>query len=169
MREETRKRGDGRGGEPSRAACFARSNRRACSQAKCSSDVVVRGIASHTWGLGLNPPGEANNKNPLNGFRTNYERFFFGYSVFPFSSTPNMSTFQLTPERQTKNCTVDGCATVIISLFVFYRYLFIPILYLTRLIFRKKHFPNFQGMKAIFHGAIRNARKPVSHNSASLM
>ena len=125
MREETRKRGGGRGGEPSRAACFARSNRRACSQAKCSSDVVVRGIASHTWGLGLNPPGEANNKNPLNGFRTNYERFFFGYSVFPFSSTPNMSTFQLTPERQTKNCTVDGYATVIISLFVFYRYLFI--------------------------------------------
>lgn len=54
----------------------------------------------------------------------------------------------------------------------FYRYLFIylfPIMYLTRLIFRKKHFPNFQGVKEIFHGAIRNARKPLSHNSASLM
>lgn len=60
---------------------------------------------------------------------------------------------------------VSVCLFVFLSLFI---YLF-PIMYLTRLVFRKKHFPNFQGVKEIFHGAIRNARKPLSHNSASLM
>lgn len=68
-------------------------------------------------------------------------------------------------------CSSD--VVVSVCLFVFFnRYLFIylfPIMYLTRLIFRKKHFPNFQEVKEIFHGAIRNARKPLSHNSASLM
>lgn len=68
-------------------------------------------------------------------------------------------------------CSSD--VVVSVCLFVFsYRYLFIylfPIMYLTRLIFRKKHFPNFHRVKEIFHGAIRNARKPLSHNSASLM
>ena len=68
-------------------------------------------------------------------------------------------------------CSSDVVVSVCLFVF-FYRYLFIylfPIMYLTRLIFRKKHFPNFQGVKEIFHGAIRNARKPLSHNSASLM
>ena len=72
-------------------------------------------------------------------------------------------------------CSSDVVVSVCLFVF-FYRHLFIylfiylfPIMYLTRLIFRKKHFPNFQGVKEIFHGAIRNARKPLSHNSASLM
>lgn len=67
-------------------------------------------------------------------------------------------------------CSSD--VVVSVCLFGFFLSLFIylfPIMYLTRLIFRKKHFPNFQGVKEIFHGAIRNARKPLSHNSASLM
>jgi len=67
-------------------------------------------------------------------------------------------------------CSSD--VVVSVCLFVCFLSLFIylfPIMYLTRLIFRKKHFPNFQGVKEIFHGAIRNARKPLSHNSASLM
>ena len=67
---------------------------------------------------------------------------------------------------------VQCSSDVVVSDCLFFLSLFIylfPIMYLTRLIFRKKHFPNFQGVKEIFHGAIRNARKPLSHNSASLM
>ena len=67
---------------------------------------------------------------------------------------------------------VQCSSDVVVSDCLFFLSLFIylfPIMYLTRLIFRKKHFPNFQGVKEIFHGAMRNARKPLSHNSASLM